>query len=77
MQFQAQAKKMHVFMKKFKEHIDGMESDFEQAVIDNNQVNAMLKTFEGQMAAKYKISDALDFKEEDLLVFESPKNEAV
>ena len=36
MAFAAAAKKMHIFLKKFKEHIDSMDTDFESAVTDNH-----------------------------------------
>ncbi len=44
--FRVAANTMLQTLKKFKEHIDLMESDFEQANINNNQLSKMLYQYE-------------------------------
>lgn len=72
MAFSTQAKKMHLFLKKFKGHIDDMEGDFEQAVVEQNQMNSLLKTYEGNLVASY--GDGGRSIEDSCLVFWSDKS---
>ena len=49
---------MNVTLKKFKEHLDLMEADFEQANVQQNELSKMLATYEQTLSGQFGQSTA-------------------